>query len=233
MDKPTSFKYDNYEIYPAEEVLNYDPVFFKNHKIIAKNIRDIIKIFNLIENNHFILLAKKKESWFKYELKYPKAKLFLIKNWVENNVPKFKDNSNNNDYDCPPAPEILELNDNEKFKDIDNNILNIEVRGTRNKKDTYFKVKDISKEFNMPNLLSSLLHKDKEYDINIHYKYFSTLQNMDIVHKKESKNLVKKELYLTYKGMLKVLFSSRSGNAEKFTDWVEDIVHTHHIGSNS
>ena len=41
MDKPTSFKYDNYEIYPAEEVLNYDPVFFKNHKIIAKNIQSI------------------------------------------------------------------------------------------------------------------------------------------------------------------------------------------------
>ncbi len=44
--KPTAFKYEDYEIYPAEEVLNYDPVYFKNNKIISKNIRDMIKKFN-------------------------------------------------------------------------------------------------------------------------------------------------------------------------------------------
>ena len=154
--KPTFFKYEDFNFYPAEEVLNYDPVFFKNHKITSKNIRDSIEIFNLIENNHFILLAKKKESWFKYERKYPKAKLFLTKEWVENNVPKFKDISNDDDYECPPAPDILELNDSEKFKDTDGNVLDIEVRGTRNKKDTYFKVKNVSKEFNILKLQDNL-----------------------------------------------------------------------------
>ena len=33
--------------------------------------------------------------------------------------------------------------------------------------------------------------------------------------------------------MLKVLFASRSGNAEKFTEWVEDVIHTHHIGTDN
>ena len=225
--KPTFFKYEDFNVYPAEEVLNYDPVFFKNHKITSKNIRDSIEIFNLIENNHFILLAKKKESWFKYERKYPKAKLFLTKEWVENNIPKFKDISNDDDYECPPTPDILELTDNEKFKDTDGNVLDIEVRGTRNKKDTYFKVKNVSKEFNMPNLQIVLIDKKKCYDENIHYRYFSTYQKQTYGLKVASK----KEIFLTYKGMLKVLFSSRSGNAEKFTDWVEDVIHTHHIGS--
>ena len=33
MENPTSFKYKQFEVYSAKEVYNYDPVFFKNHKI--------------------------------------------------------------------------------------------------------------------------------------------------------------------------------------------------------
>ena len=51
----------------------------------------------------------------------------------------------NNLYDIAPAPQILNLEDNEKFKDANGNILNIEVRGERNHKKCYFKVKDVKK----------------------------------------------------------------------------------------
>jgi len=42
---------------------------------------------------------------------------------------------------------------------------------------------------------------------------------------------VKKQLFLTYKGLLKVLFSSRTGNAEKFQDWAEDKLFTIQLGT--
>ena len=38
-------------------------------------------------------------------------------------------------------------------------------------------------------------------------------------------------MFLTYNGMLKVLFSSRSGNAEKFQDWASKILFTIQLGS--
>ena len=45
------------------------------------------------------------------------------------------------------------------------------------------------------------------------------------------KKNVNKELYLTYLGMLKVLFSSRSGNAEMFQEWAFKVLFTVQIGS--
>ena len=63
----------------------------------------------------------------------------------------------------------------------------------------------------MPNLQKLILDERKTYELNIHYKIFTMdcVANGDIDH---SKN----EVYLTYKGVLKVLFCSRSGNAESF-----------------
>jgi hypothetical protein len=50
------------------------------------------------------------------------------------------------------APKILLLDDSEKFKDSDGNIIEIETRGTKDKKNMYFKSKDISVGFGMTNL---------------------------------------------------------------------------------
>ena len=224
--KPISFKYEQFEVYSAEDVYTYDPVFFNGIKLTSFK-KSIIDKFNLIENTDYIKLIQKKSIWNLVTTAAPKAKLFLTKQWVDTHVPKFKDDISNDDYECPPAPGILELNDNEKFKDTDGNVLDIEVRGTRNKKDTYFKLKDVSKEFDINRLYDSLIEKTGNYEENIHYKYFS------IYNKTKSLGKItnRKELFLTYKGMLKVLFASRSGNAENFTDWVEDIVHTVHIGT--
>lgn len=130
-------------------------------------------------------------------------------------------------YDIPPAPDILELNDNEKFVDVNNNVLNIEVRGERNHNKCYFKVKDVSDGFELPNLNSSLLHKtDNKFMIDIHYKYF-TIIKMGKPHNEYSK----KELYLTYNGILKVLFCSRTGNAENFQKWATETFFTAQMGS--
>ena len=36
----------------------------------------------------------------------------------------------------------------------------------------FFKVNNVSNRFNMTSLFSTLIRKEKGYDINIHYKYF-------------------------------------------------------------
>ena len=119
-------------------------------------------------------------------------------------LPKFKDVLDINDYKYQPAPEILELNNDERFKDENNNILDIEVRGERNVNNCYFRVKDISKCFEMPNLQKIIIDKDGAYEENEHYKQFS----IDI----KVTNKVKKELFLTYNGLLRFIYVSRNSN---------------------
>jgi hypothetical protein len=126
------------------------------------------------------------------------------------------------------APALLVLDDADKFKDTKGKILNIETRGEREKdrNNIFFKVKDVSTSFNMPNLDIVLNNKDKCYNRNIHYKTFYTTTLTNGVS-----SAYKKCLYLTYKGLLKVLFASRTGNAEKFQDWAEEKLFTCQMGS--
>jgi len=94
------------------------------------------------------------------------------------------------------APRIIHLNDNEKFKDVDGNIIEIETRGTKERNNIYFKVKDISFSFGMPNLNSILLHNNEfGYEINKHYKTFFIREALTL----NQSLTIKKCLYLTYR----------------------------------
>ena len=109
------------------------------------------------------------------------------------------------------APPILLLEDNEKFTDSDDYILNIEVRGTRDHNNCYFKLSDVSKEFDIPQL-NTIILKSNAYKRNIDYKCFTESTGHD-------KSIFSKRLYLTYKGLTHVLFASHSKSAHKFQDW--------------
>ena len=130
-----------------------------------------------------------------------------------------------NDY-VEEAPNILQLTNEEMFKDTDGKCINIEVRGEREHNKCYFKVKDVSLGFDMPNLYITLINKDNGYSVGNHYKYFT---NKILIN--SEKNVSKKELYLTYNGMLKVLFTSRTGNAELFQNWATETLFIHQMGS--
>ena len=94
---------------------------------------------------------------------YPKAKLLLKEEWVQTNVPKMNINNELN-YEIEPAPPILEIDEHEKFKGSNGKILDIEIRGERNPKKCYFKVSDISKEFEILSLDTTLQHQDRGYE---------------------------------------------------------------------
>jgi len=125
------------------------------------------------------------------------------------------------------APPIFELNEEEKFKDVDGNVIEIETRGERHLNKIYFKVKNVADSFGMKNLTSILLHKDKGYEKNVDYKLFN-LKGMTQVGKKTTN---KKRLYLTYEGMLRMLFVSRNANANVFRKWATTIIYTHQLGT--
>ena len=124
------------------------------------------------------------------------------------------------------APPLLHLDDSEKFHDADGNVIEIETRGERNKKKIYFKVKDVSIGFGMPSLYRNIC-ADRGYDYGLHYKHMfirSSFLNVE-------NDTIKKDLFLTYRGLIRVLMVSRNKNADKFQDWAEEKLFTIQMGT--
>ena len=129
------------------------------------------------------------------------------------------------------APPILYLDDSEKFHDADGNVIEIETRGERHRKKIYFKVKDVSVGFGMLRLNDTLTNKERGYKRGIHYTTFKRESRVHIVNSKFANKLSKTTLYLTYKGLLRVLFVSRNKNVDKFQDWAEEKLFTIQMGT--
>ena len=203
--------------------------------------RDVIKKKKL-KVEDYIYAYNSKVGWKVSTEDYAKAKVLVSVQWYQqsyesielNNTLELSDNissrlmsdssslsnhsiSTTNKY--PIAPEILDIEENEKFKDSNGRTLDITIRGERNHRHCYFRLKDIVEGFEMPNLQKIIQNENTSYELNIHYKFFTIVYGNN-VSTISITNDSKNEIYLTYKGVLKVLFSSRSGNAESFQDWV-------------
>jgi hypothetical protein len=125
------------------------------------------------------------------------------------------------------APPLLHLDDSEKFHDADGNVVEIETRGERHEDKIYFTVKDVSVGFDMPNLNDTLRQKESGYRLNIDYKYMFN-RSAAINYRHEP---IKKCLFLTYVGLLRVLFVSRNKNATLFRKWATNKLFTIQMGT--
>lgn len=57
------------------------------------------------------------------------------------------------------------------------------------------------------------------------------LHDGNIMYKKTNSQNIKKELFLTYRGMLRIMFSSRSGTPHKFIDWATETLFIAQMGT--
>ena len=122
-------------------------------------------------------------------------------------------------------PEVIFLEEYEKFYDGKRR-LNIVTVGERDPYKIFFNVYDVSKELKMPNIRATIIDSEKGgYIYGTHYVYFYDGNNEGKTYKKnevkkndEVKNRVKK-LFLTYEGMLRLLFVSHNKNTTKFIKW--------------
>lgn len=213
-----TYNIQNKKFYKGDDIKTKYPKLFTG----LKNIREFVKQNNI--SNKFHLFAKfNDKKWVKSSGKsYKFDKVFLLKSWMDKKY--LNDKAELYVDNTQDAPEIIELEDNEKFIDGDGNVLEIEVRGERECDKCYFKVKDVMDEFDMPKLHDTL--KDKRnsgYMKNIHYEYFyvpAITGNKKI-----------KKLFLTYTGLLRVLFVSRNEKTNKFVDWATKTLFTAQMGT--
>jgi hypothetical protein len=127
------------------------------------------------------------------------------------------------------APPIIHLSDAEKFHDVDGRVIEIETRGERHEDKIYFKVKHVSIGFEMPSLNHVLVNMEGGYKRGIDYITFKRCtQNVS----KNTNKLSSTTLYLTYEGLLRVLFVSRNKNATLFRKWATQMLFTTQMGSN-
>lgn len=117
-----------------------------------------------------------------------------------------------------PIPDIIKLLDKEKIKDDKGNIIEIKIVGSRDYNKCYFNMTDISKGLGITKLYATIIHKLSSYRINEHYTYFMTKEN-------------KKQMYLTYIGFLKVLFTTRNTAIKKFVSWCTEVIFASHMGT--
>lgn len=122
----------------------------------------------------------------------------------------------NKNTDLPP---IINLGDHEKFYNSEGNIVEIEMVGTRNYDDCYFRVKDIMKGFDLTRIDKVITNKDHDgYVEGIHYKYF-TMEKKSFNRTKGKKDIIVRKLYVTYHGILRILFASKRKSVKQFVDW--------------
>ena len=220
---------ENKSYYLCTELFEYNKLDFNGCRG-----RDVIKKKKL-KVEDYIYAFQSKSGWKVSNEDCKQAKVLICVDWYHqrygsielNNTRESSDNNTTNSSSSdntsvlnnsiistntyPIAPEILDIEEHEKFRDENSKTLDITIRGERNHKNCYFRLKDISRGFEMPRLQDVILDQNKTYENNIHYKNFVIVYPTNSGIEQNAK-----EVYLTYKGVLKVLFSSRSGNAESF-----------------
>jgi len=213
----------------GEYILDNAPIYSKG----CRSSRILVKNKNITD---YIFARKIDDSWTQSDGKSAKFDKVFIKIDILKTIPEL---SNNNelvfdDNGIEKAPDIIHLDDNEKFQDNDGNILDIETRGIREDNKIYFRVKDVAKNFNMEQLQNNIIKEHTTYKQNVDYKYFTCEKkyiDKDNTSNKTNKIIIKKELFLTYEGILRVLFTTRNNKTTKFIKWASNILFTVQIGT--
>lgn len=209
----------------CDYLLEYAPIYCKP----SRNGRELIKRKNITQ---FIYARNQGDIWVQSDGSSKKYdKIFLPKEFLNtipelNRVDAAKVEDSNGIEEAPP---IIILEDKEKFKNENGETIEIETRGTRNVDGIFFRVKDVAAGFKMDNLLTTIISSSSTYTITKHYKYF----NCKVLHRLQNLTIKKynKELYLTYLGLIRVLFVSRSTNADNFVKWATEKLFVLQMGS--
>lgn len=219
-----SINYNNKDYIEGGYILDNAPIYSKG----CRSSRDIIKKKNIVSDK-YIFARLKDNDWTITDGKSVKFdKVFFKKSFV-NSIPELKKDDNKDtikdDKGIEKAPDIIELDNSDKFKDENKNIIEIETRGERSVDKIYFKVKDVMKGFQMENLQNILIKNNTTYTENKDYKYFICQKKNNVLNK------TSKELFLTYQGMLRVLFISRNGKTEPFIRWATETLFIAQLGT--
>jgi hypothetical protein len=352
---PVQVEGDERYFYNADDVKSFSKMYFFG--VLTGTVRKIIAKKNIPDSEYLYALQSKDGSLWKKQDASKKlsnqSKLLISKDWlnadmIRHSLPPIEapeilslsTEKNTTIYVtgrkateqlstmCVPAPDIFHLDDTEKFRDYQGNVIDIETRGEKTRLGIYFSTTDITNKFYMPDLINKIRKENSGYEVNRHYKEFvviaknplkiidhfnedNAIENSDnntvessavmvkkanclfdhngednaieFPHNNTVESLVatpenplrvfegsndnnviefphnntveslteppekvnylsvgfnentnhglKKEYFLTYKGLFRYFAHSRSPNADYFQDWAEEKLFTHQMGT--
>ena len=150
---------------------------------------------------------------------------------VASSAPRVAKATSEETVDQETAPDIIELDDDEKFHDDEGNVLEIETRGERTYDGIYFRVKDVSSGFGIESLKTTLLKQDSGYKRKVDYKVFACTEVSNVYRKTTSTASARKFLFLTYTGLNRVLTVTRNSKTVKFQKWALETLFVAQMGS--
>jgi hypothetical protein len=209
------------QYYNSKELCEYNPEFYYGCKTKP---RTIIQKKNIPQTDYIYANLKAKE-WNLSTEECKKAQLLITKTWVDTHY--FRPETSEVVESDIKTLSLVQLDDHEKFKDANGTILEIETCGEKTRKGIYFKVQDVMKAFDIPNLDNVLCNSCNNYERGVDYDTFfipTILTNCVLPP-------IKKTLYLTYHGMLRVLFVTRNKKVQQFQSWAEDKLFTIQMGT--
>ena len=231
MSKPVPITIDAKQYYNSKDLCEYNPEFYYGCKTKPRTIIQKKKI----PPTDYIYANLKAKEWNLSTEECKKAQLLIAKSWVD--IHYFKPAPVQTTETVESAPElveseiktlpVLELSDDEKFKDVDGTILDIGTIGVKTVTGIYFNVKDVMKAFDIPNLDNSLRHPTSGYERGDHFDDF-----IRVTHVNHMPDTIKK-LYLSYGGLVRVLNVTHGQNkrVKHFQKWAIEKLFTIQMGS--
>ncbi|KAJ3158768.1 hypothetical protein HDU86_002448 [Geranomyces michiganensis] len=142
-------------------------------------------------------------------------------------------NSDDNDNEqCDgDAPALLQLEENEKLRDDAGNVVNIETRGERHHQKMFFWSRDIRAVTGV-RLHDTVTRSGSAFARGFDGDYvFLSRQSATSAERAYRPAKGRRSLFLTYKGLVRVLHMSQSPIAKKFRDWAAQILQVAQCGT--
>jgi hypothetical protein len=220
-------KLNNNEYILADTLIAKAPIYSKG----ARSTRELVKKKHLHETLYIYARQATNGKWTVTDGKSVKYDKVLISTSLLEKIPELNPEEKVvDDAGIEKAPPLIYLAEHEKFQDDSGIALEIETRGERSHDKIYFKVNDVAEGFDLENIYTTIIKNHTSYELHRDYEYF-ICENNAIVQTGTSKMTTKKDLFLTYQGMLRVLFVSRNNKTSQFIGWATKTLFATHMGT--
>lgn len=217
-----SVQINNVEMYDVAYLKDKIPTYFSG---FSTNVFRIVKKKEVPESEYVYASYSTKTGWkvLEKDTTYARKKMLITKKWCDKNIPGLDTSQTDAEYD--PLPPLLKLDDSEKFTDEKNNVVNIQIRGEKRHVDNvFFRTVDIGHMLEIDQIRTTITNGTSTFQKGVHYTYFSK-------EKSDNSGGHTVAMYLTYGGLVKLLFSSKKNMAIHFQRWAVTTLFTVQMGS--
>jgi len=202
--------FDEHEYFEATYIKECHPDLFAH----CKNNDHFLQKHNVPHKYYKYTTQGKDRKILPYETTCRKRYTFIRKDFIEKQlVPK-----KNAEILLPELPPKIDLEEHEFFRDQNGEIVDVTIRGKRKPNEIFFKASDIGKMLGLSNIR-----------VNISADCFC--KNEDYIHFRSHSDVNKPVTYLTYNGLLRIIFTRRHPIAQHYVRWSVEILFAAHFGS--